>query len=347
GRARAGRVHQRATAQQSRGDEHDHDVHPRVDRHPGPDQFRKARGEEPFARGGGGGPGRAPPADDRAVGSPGPLRRGPESPVKGRGGDESSPKWSGAGGIRTRTVRHLKPASPASWTTAPSRQLYRACGASGPYGPRRGAKMPSRRGPYRKIGGSEPEFSLDTVDVAGGLHVVESLVDRAVGGDDDRGPDDALYASSVVLLLTEGAVGTQGVLVRVTQQGEGQPFLVPELGELVRGVGRDAEDGEPGGVEVTQVVTEVAGLCGAPRGHGRRVEIQHDPFAGVGEHLAEVHLVAVGICQGEVGCPVAGLQTNRFAHVVVSSGRGRSRPDRHDPHTNESEGVPGWGWGAD
>src|SRR5699024_4474805 len=161
------------------------------------------------------------------------------------------------------------------------------------------------------------------------------------------GTDDALYESSVVLLLTEGAVGTQGVLVRVTQQGEGQPFLVPELGELVRGVGRDAEDGEPGGVEVTQVVTEVAGLCGAPRGHGRRVEIQHDPFAGVGEHLAEVHLVAVGICQGEVGCPVAGLQTNRFAHVVVSSGRGRSRPDRHDPHTNESEGVPGRGWGAD
>src|SRR5699024_2660739 len=88
--------------------------------------------------------------------------------------------------------------------------------------------------PYRKIGGSEPEFSLDTVDVAGGLHVVESLVDRAVGGDDDRGTDDALYESSVVLLLTEGAVGTQGVLVRVTQQGEGQPFLVPQLGELSR-----------------------------------------------------------------------------------------------------------------
>src|SRR5699024_12607862 len=109
--------------------------------------------------------------------------RGLEAVVKERGGGETSQKWSGAGGIRTRTVRHLKPASSASWTTAPSGQLYRAWGASGPYGSRRGAEMPpSRRGPYRKIGGSEPELSLDTFDVAGGLHVVERLVARALGG---------------------------------------------------------------------------------------------------------------------------------------------------------------------
>src|SRR5699024_9133740 len=47
------------------------------------------------------------------------------------------------------------------------------------------------------------------------------------------------------------------------------------------------------------------------------------------------------------GFPVAGRKTLPCATVVVASGRGRSRPDRHDPHTNESEGVPGWGWGAD
>ena len=68
--------------------------------------------------------------------------------------------------------------------------------------------------------------------------------------------------------------------VGVGQQRERQLLGVAELREFLRLVGGDADDVEAGVVQLGEAVAEVAGLLGASRGRGGRVEV-HDDLAAL------------------------------------------------------------------
>ena len=82
------------------------------------------------------------------------------------------------------------------------------------------------------------------------LDVVLGDLDLALFVDDERGADDALHGLAVHHLLAVGAPGGQHLAVGIGQQREGELLVVAELGELLRLVGGDADDVEPGVVAV-------------------------------------------------------------------------------------------------
>ncbi|GAA3061482.1 hypothetical protein GCM10020000_50890 [Streptomyces olivoverticillatus] len=83
----------------------------------------------------------------------------------------------------------------------------------------------------------QPQVLDDLRDVAGGLDVVEGALDLALLVDDHGGADDAGDGLAVELLLAEGAVGLEDLLVGVAEEGDLQGFLLAELGELLGLVG--------------------------------------------------------------------------------------------------------------
>src|ERR1700684_2360920 len=145
--------------------------------------------------------------------------------------------------------------------------------------------------------------------VAGGLHVVLGFGDLALLVNDECRANHALHGLAVHLLFAVGAVGRQHLALGVRQQRKRQAFGITELGQLLWLVGGDADDIEAGSVELAQVVAEVAGLLGASRRRGRRVEVDDHAMALV---VGERDLLAVGARKGEGGRFVA----RRKAFVV-------------------------------
>ena len=183
-----------------------------------------------------------------ARGSPTPARRRRPG-VRGRGRT--------GGGIRTRTVDHLKIVSPASWTTPATPQGY---------GPRRG---------------SDGQVLAELRHMPGGAHVVLRHLDLSVRVDHEGRADHAGHRLAVHLLLAEDAPRVEHVLVGVGEQREGESLLVAELGELGGLVGGDAEHVEARPVQLGEAVAEVAGLLRAAGGARGRVEVHDDAAAAV------------------------------------------------------------------
>src|SRR5690554_4003319 len=122
---------------------------------------------------------------------------------------------------------------------------------------------------------SVEQVLFDSGDVAGGLDVAVLPLDLPVGADHEGGADDPLVLLAVVLLLPPHPEGLGERVVLVRQEGEGQAFLLAELGIALRGVGTDSDDLVAGGEEVVVGVAEVACLCGATGSHRLRIE-EHD-----------------------------------------------------------------------
>ena len=216
-----------------------------------------------------------------ARGDPTPARRRRRG-IRGRGRT--------GGGIRTRTVDHLKIVSPASWTT------------------------PATPPGYGPAASSDRQVLAQLRDVAGRAHVVLRHLDLPLRVDHERRADHAGHGLAVHLLLAERAPGVEHVLVGVGQQREGEPLLVAELGELRGLVGGDAEHVEACAVELGEVVAEVAGLLGAAGGARGRVEVDdHAAAAVVGERDG----LAVGVGEGEIGGGVAGGETGAHGPILA------------------------------
>ncbi|GDY83535.1 hypothetical protein SAVCW2_27340 [Streptomyces avermitilis] len=156
--------------------------------------------------------------------------------------------------------------------------------------------------------------------MAGGLHVVQRPLDLALLVHDHRGADDADDRLAVQLLLAEGAVRLQDLLVRVADQRDLQVLLLAELRELLGLVGGDADDVVTGARQQLQVVREVAGLLGAAGGQGGRVEVDDDLAALV---VGQGDLVAVGVRQGEGGAVSPG-----WSRSLIGTSRGKGRVTR-------------------
>src|SRR6476646_8836036 len=126
----------------------------------------------------------------------------------------------------------------------------------------------------------DAEVATELGHVAGRLDVVERVADLALLVDDERRPDDPLDGLAVELLLTPGAVCRVHREVLVAEQRDGEVVPLPELRERRRLVLRDADDLVAVLLQRVERLAEVAGLLGAPRRHGRRVEVDDDLAAG-------------------------------------------------------------------
>ncbi|MDT7578030.1 MAG: competence protein ComEC, partial [Pseudonocardiales bacterium] len=194
------------------------------------------------------------------------------------------------GGTRTRTVDHLKIVSPASWTT------------------------PATASGYGGSAESDRQVLAQLRDVSGGPHVVLRHLDLPVRVHHERGADHAGHGLAVHLLLPERAPGVEHVLVRVGQQGKGEPLLVTELRELGGLVGGDAEHVEARAVELGEVVPEIAGLLGATRGSGGWVEVHNDAAAA---EVSERDGFPVRVGEGELGSGIAGSETGGHTPILA------------------------------
>src|SRR6476646_9818673 len=125
----------------------------------------------------------------------------------------------------------------------------------------------------RPRSGSDGELLAQLRHVTGGPDVVQRLENLAVLVDDERRADHAHDLLAVHRLLAVGTVCRQNRPVGIGQQGERQGLLVPKLRDLGRWVRRNPDDGEPGVVEVGQIVTEVAGFLGAAGRRRRWVKV--------------------------------------------------------------------------
>ena len=98
-----------------------------------------------------------------------------------------------------------------------------------------------------------------------GLDVVLCGGDLARLVDDEGGTDDPVTFLPYIFFSPKVALGGQYLAVGVGQQRERQSLGVAKLRQLLRLVGGDADDVEPGLAEVVQVIAKIAGLFRAPR----------------------------------------------------------------------------------
>lgn len=189
----------------------------------------------------------------------------------------------------------LEPKSSASTNSAT--RAHTAAEAAAP-----SSRLAGARVVVENSGSVDAELLAHAGDVPGGLDVVLREFDLALGIDDDGRADDSLDDLAVVLLLAEGAPLGHHRLVLIGEQVEVQTLLLDEMLELLRLVRRDADDGDPGGLECGKRVPEIAGLGRASRGHCGRVEVHDNPLTS---EIAEADGLPVLVGEGEIRGGVA------------------------------------------
>jgi len=129
--------------------------------------------------------------------------------------------------------------------------------------------------------------------------------DFAVFADEERAADDSHEFASHELLLLPGAVGFDGFVVGITEQGEIEFELCLEQGLRFDGVGARAEDGHFEFVELFFCVAKLGRLDDSTGGVGFGEEKEEEALAL--EVLEGDGFVFVGL-QAERGGFVAGLE---------------------------------------
>lgn len=197
--------------------------------------------------------------------------------------------------------------------------------------------VPLRDGSRSCAGPSTSERREDLVVVRFRMGTRQDVGDLLIGVDHERRARDAPVGAAVHVLLHPGAVGLGDAVVGVGEQGEVQAVLGGEGGQDLRRVGGDAEDpGVPRGV-VLRAVADVAGLLGAARRAGTRVEVQDRPaIATIGERDGGAVLVG----EGEVGGGVSGSE-----HARHRSRRHAAYLSRRESRRSFSSFLPVWSRG--
>src|SRR4051794_15915574 len=137
------------------------------------------------------------------------------------------------------------------------------------------AHLASFRGTVATLVG-DAEVATELGHVAGRLDVVERVADLALLVDDEGRPDDAVDGLAVELLLAPGAVCRVDREVLVAEQRDGEVVALTERRELGRLVLGDADHVVAVLLQRVERLAEVAGLLGAARRHGGRVEVDDD-----------------------------------------------------------------------
>src|SRR5215216_2785525 len=185
------------------------------------------------------------------------------------------------------------------WPDAPG--PGRACGhrLRGPAG------TAARRAPRDAALDLGAERLKDLGGVAVGLDVVPGPLDTALFVDQKGGAQHPNAGLAIPGLLPPGAVGVHDLVVGVGQQWELEAVLVAEALVALGVVAGDADDRHAGGLEVGQVVVELARFAGAARGIVGGIEVEDDPLA---LEVGQRHGGAVLVGQGELRRLGAGLK---------------------------------------
>lgn len=108
------------------------------------------------------------------------------------------------------------------------------------------------------------------------------MLDLAVGADYERSPGDPHYFLPVHIFFLDDAVGFGNFLIGVGQKRKGKVEFVPKFFLGFRCVRGNAEEDHTSFLNLLIGVAEGAGLDGASRSVGARIEIEHDHFAAQG-----------------------------------------------------------------
>src|SRR6476620_5713827 len=120
------------------------------------------------------------------------------------------------------------------------------------------------------------ERCQDLLHVLLGLDAPEHPGDVALGVDHDRRALDPHVFLPVVALLDPEAVLLGQLVVRIGEEREGKPVLLPELRVRLLGVRADAEHDRARPLELAPLVADAARLCRAAGRVVPRIEIEDD-----------------------------------------------------------------------
>jgi hypothetical protein len=139
------------------------------------------------------------------------------------------------------------------------------------------------------------EFGEDIFAVGVGVNIGPVLDDLAVGRDEDG----IALGEFVIAACGDGnAVGIDDLVVRISEELEGERVLAAEGLVAFDGVERDAKDDGVEGFILGKILLKFVSFYGATGGHVLGVEVEDDPLAlviGEADHLVFLRW------QGEVG----------------------------------------------
>src|ERR1700687_1003702 len=123
------------------------------------------------------------------------------------------------------------------------------------------------------------QISQHFVRVPFRLHIIENVLDLAVGTNDESRPRDPFHFLAIHVLLFDHAEKVRNFLLWIGQQRERQTELVLKL--LLRGrcVGGYSKQHHAGLLDRRIAVAEAARFLGASRRVGLGIEIKHHRFA--------------------------------------------------------------------
>lgn len=112
-----------------------------------------------------------------------------------------------------------------------------------------------------------------------GFHIVEDVLDLAVGSNHERSSSNPLKDFAVHVLVFDHAEGMADFLVGIGEQGVGQVVLVLKLLLFVRAVGGDAKYDSASFLNLLVCVAEPARFFGSTGSVGLGIEEQDHRFA--------------------------------------------------------------------
>jgi hypothetical protein len=138
--------------------------------------------------------------------------------------------------------------------------------------------------------------------VALGFDIVPDVFELAVGTDKERTSHDAEKRFAEEFLHTAGAVGFDGLEIRIAKEIEIEFLFGFETGLGFNGVAAHAENNHAKLVELLFCVAKLGRFNGSPGGVGLRVEEEHDVFSA---EIREGDIVASVVLQTKRGGLVA------------------------------------------
>ena len=129
-----------------------------------------------------------------------------------------------------------------------------------------------------------------------GLHVVEDVLDLAIGADNEGGARDAHHLAAVQILLYQDAELVRDLLVRVGKQCEGQVVIILEFLLCSGGIARNADHDCARFLDLFVCVAEPARFFGSTRSVGFWIEKKNN---GLAKKIFQGNLFAILIRRTE------------------------------------------------
>jgi hypothetical protein len=138
-----------------------------------------------------------------------------------------------------------------------------------------------------------------------GFHLVEHVLDLALGTDQERSPLDAQCRLAIHILFFDHVVGVANLFVHIGKQRKGKIVFLLEFVLLFGRIGRYAEDYRIDPLEIREAFAELASLDGSARGVGFGEKVEDNVLSAI---VFKRYLLAVLVGKGKIRSLVAGFR---------------------------------------